>query len=383
MSDGITLDQLEHDPYETLRVLRAESPVSWVPAIGGWLVTSHELVREALGDPGQFTVDDPRFSTAKVVGPSMLSLDGPEHRRHRTPFVAPFRFSTMVRDFGSWLDTECRTRVDSLRPHGLAELREQLAGPLAVASITRALGLSEVDPSDLLAWYRSIVEAVVGVAAGEEIPAASSDAFGRLRAAVERSITNAPTSLPARVWSDQHLTVDEVVSNTAVLLFGAIETTEGAIATSIFHVLTTPGTVDEVRRRPAMLPRVVEESFRLEPASAVVDRYAVHDTVFGGRPIRAGDFVQLSLLGANRDPAVFPEPDTFDPDRSNVDQHLTFVRGPHVCIGLHLARLEAQRALAAVVDGLPDLEIVALETTPPSGLIFRKPARLTVRWSLS
>ena len=71
--------------------LRSAEPVSWLPSLEGWLVTRHDLVLAAMRDAATFTVDDPRFSTAQVVGPSMLSLDGDEHDRHRAPFVGPFR----------------------------------------------------------------------------------------------------------------------------------------------------------------------------------------------------------------------------------------------------------------------------------------------------
>ena len=86
-----TLDELERDPHPLLARLREHEPVSWLPCLDGWLVTRHDLVLEAMRDPARFTVDDPRFSTAQVIGPSMLSLDGDEHVRHRAPFTAPFR----------------------------------------------------------------------------------------------------------------------------------------------------------------------------------------------------------------------------------------------------------------------------------------------------
>lgn len=87
VGSSVTIDQLTEDPHPVLARLRAEEPVSWLPALGGWLVTRRGLVEQVLRDPDGFTVDDPRFTTARVVGPSMLSLDGPEHRRHRDPFA--------------------------------------------------------------------------------------------------------------------------------------------------------------------------------------------------------------------------------------------------------------------------------------------------------
>ena len=94
---SVRLEQLEGDPHALLAQLREREPVSWLPALEGWLVTRHDLAEAVVRDAGTFTVDDPRFSTARVVGVSMLSLDGERHARHRAPFVAPFRI-TAVRE---------------------------------------------------------------------------------------------------------------------------------------------------------------------------------------------------------------------------------------------------------------------------------------------
>src|SRR4051794_26140166 len=88
---GVTLADLQGDPPAPLARLREREPVSWLPALDGWLVTRRDLALEAMRDAERFTVHDPRFTTAQVVGESMLSLDGAEHARHRGPCVAPLR----------------------------------------------------------------------------------------------------------------------------------------------------------------------------------------------------------------------------------------------------------------------------------------------------
>jgi cytochrome P450 len=154
-----------------------------------------------------------------------------------------------------------------------------------------------------------------------------------------------------------------------VMLFGGIETTEGMIANAIVHVLAHPGEHG--------LADVLEESLRLEPAAAVIDRYATKDAELGGAAIAAGDLVRISITAANRDPATFPDPDRFDPARPNARRHLAFAGGPHVCVGMHLARLEAHVALAEVLR-LPGLELT--EPAEVGGLVFRKPLAVRARW---
>ena len=365
-----TLDDLTDDPHPVLARLRASAPVTWVGALDGFLVTRRDLVLSVLRDDATFTVDDPRFSTARVVGPSMLSRDGAEHVRHREPFARPWRKAAVREGFEAWVREEAERLVSGIARSGTAELRTALAGPLAAAAMRRALALEHLSVAGVLRWYRDIVGAVSAVSAGESLPASGASAYAALRDAVGDAIA---AQAPA-------LSVDEASSNAAVLLFGGIETTEGMIATLLWHLLGDEEALGAVRADRTLLTAAVEESLRLEPAAAVVDRYATADTELCGTRISAGALVIVSLAAANRDPVAFADPDRFDLHRRDRAAHLAFATGPHVCLGMHLARLEAVAAVDAVLDGLPSVRLDRDASTPPSGLVFRKPARVSVRW---
>ena len=154
-------------------------------------------------------------------------------------------------------------------------------------------------------------------------------------------------------------------------------------ANLLWHLLSNPSTLQRVLDDRSLLGAAMEESLRLEPAAAVIDRYTTSDVSIGDVVIPERELVTISLLAANRDPRVFPSPDHFDIDRENLRQHVTFVQGPHGCVGLHLARLETLAAVGAVLEKLPDLRLDAEATTAPEGLIFRKPAAVTATWSQS
>jgi cytochrome P450 len=361
----ITLDDLTGDPHPVLARLRASEPVSWVPVLDGWLVTGHALAQRVMRDAATFTVDDPRFSTATVVGPSMLSLDGPEHARHRDPYVPPFR-PAPVRDHFAGFVTEAVARLlDDLAPAGRAELRAEFAGPLAVEVMADALGLTGIDPATVRSWYAALVESVSEVTAGR--PATTAGA-----AAVEALRTHIPLDV-------EGLRPDEVVANAAVLMFGGIDTTESMIANLVLHLLDHPAVLSEVRADRALLPAAIEESLRLEPAASVVDRYATRDVPVDSAYIAKGDLVRVSLAAANRDPAVFAGPDTFDLRRPNARANLAFALGPHFCLGARLARAEAEIAVNGLLDRFPALQLE--RPVAPSGLVFRKPPELPVRWA--
>jgi len=376
MDSDIDLDDLDARHHEVLAALRDRSPVTWVEVIGGWVVTGRDAAVAVMRDPERFTVDDPRFSTAQVVGPSMLSLDGPAQQRHRDPFAAAFRPSEVARRHDEAVPMLARRIVAKLAPQGEAELRRELAGPLAVAVVARSLGLDQLDPVLLLGWYDRIVGAVDDISFGRPVDPAAWEAFGLLGAALDESVRRPDSVL---LGAADELTRDEVVSNAAVFLFGGIETSEGMTANALRHLLMHPETLDAARDDRSLVDAAVEESLRLEPAAARVDRYATVDVQIGGAHIRSGDLVVVSLAGANRDPAVYDSPDEFRLDREHLRTHVAFAQGPHACIGAQLARMETRAAIEAVLDGLPDIELA--EPSAVAGTIFRKPVELRVRWS--
>jgi cytochrome P450 len=385
---AITLADLDRDPHPWLARLRHTEPVSWLPALNGWLVTRHDLAVAVMRDSAAFTVDDPRFSTARVVGPSMLSLDGAEHGRHRAPFTRGFGCGEIHARLAAFVTAEADRLVEAMRPAGAADARRSLAGPLAVAVVAEALGLGDTDPATVLGWYAAIVGSVSALAGNPgEVDAAGAAAFGMLSdrlsaviGAVDGSHSLLADAAGARAGpGDTGLSAREAISNAAVIMFGGIETTEGMIGNAILHLLGNPGQLALVRADESLVPNAVEESVRLEPAAAVVDRYATRDIQLGGAAIRCGDLVTVSLAGAGRDPAVFPDPDVFDVRRQNARANLAFAHGPHFCLGAHLARLEAQAAVRAALR-LPGLRLDPDRPAAPRGLVFRKPPSLHLLW---
>lgn len=371
-----TIGELTADPHPLLARLRAEEPVSWLPVLDGWLVTRHDLAVRVMRDAATFTVDDPRFSTATVVGPSMLSLDGATHTTHRNPFSGYFRPAAVDERFGGFVTERARLLVERLRQAGRAELRRELAGPLAVAVMAHSLGLPGTAADRLLGWYDAIVAAVDDISAGRPPGTAAGTAMGELRTSVEAAVADRRSALLTEAAAT--LDLPGVVSNAAVLMFGGIETTEGMTASAIAHLLGHPEQLAVVRADRSLLAGAVEESLRLEPAAAAVDRYATRDVELGGAAVRAGDLVRVSLTAANRDPAVFADPDAFDVRRPDLRKQLAFAYGPHFCLGADLARLQARIATGTVLDLLPGVRLAG--PVLARGLVFRKPVAVDVSW---
>jgi cytochrome P450 len=327
-------------------------------------------------DADTFTVDDPRFSTAQVVGPSMLSLDGSEHRRHREPFAGALLHADVRERFAERVTQEAWRLASNLAAIGKAEIRRDLAGPLAVAVVSAALDLVGVEVGTVLSWYENIVADVDRLSRGEPATGAGSEAVARLGHHVRLSSESRSGVLAG---ARSALTADETVSNAAVMMFGGIETSEGMTTSLFWHLLTNPEQLQMVRNDRSLGRQAVEESLRLEPAAARVDRYSTKEVDLAGAPIRKGDLVIVSLTAANRDPEAFSDPDRFDVRRPNARAHLAFAQGPHACIGIHLAKMETLAALGAVLDLWPAVRLGQI-SEGPTGLVFRKPHSLPVRW---
>ncbi len=353
--------------------------MAWVEELGGWVVVSHELAVTVMRDSDAFTVDDPRFTTGQIIGPSMLTLDGAAHAESRAPFAHTMRMSEVRDQHGPSVLSRARALVRGLATHGRSDLRVTLAAPLAVEVVLELLGLIDVTPTRARAWYDDIVRAVDSLSAGAQPPTSPNPGFGALREAVLSAMLKRPDSLVAHAAGS--LDEELVVSNAAVVMFGGIETGEGMIANLLWHVYRHPDQLAALRADRQLIPRAVEESLRLEPAASRVDRYATRAVDLGGASIERGDLVIVSLAGANRDPDVFSAPDEFDIARSGLSNHLTFARGPHACPGLHLARAEAHAALTTVVEVLPNAALDLDSSAGPHGLVFRKPRAVVLEWT--
>lgn len=377
---AVTVEELSASPYEALARLRASEPVSWIPELGAWFVTRRDLAIEAMTDADNYTVDDDRFTTAQVLGTSMLSLDGPEHARHRRAFTAPFRPKYVREELQARIDERAhRLAEDCFGGHG--ELRTGIAGPLAVGTILDVLGL-DIEVDDVLRWYGAFTEAIIALTVGDAVPPETHATLAQLYTYVGDAMGSDDAGLVSRLVHEDVLTNEEIPAAVAVVMFGAIETSEGMTANAFWHLLNHPEQLDRLRADRSLLPQVVDESLRLEPAAAWIDRYTTAEVALGGVTIPEGELATINLLAANRDPEVFANPDTFDIDRPNLAQHVTFVQGPHACIGLHVARAETHAAVTAALDweiaNGRSLHLDASASLPPQGLIFRKPETVVV-----
>jgi cytochrome P450 len=367
----------------TLAGLRSAEPVSWVPALGGWLVTSHALARELLGRADEFTVwAEPNLVRASL-GVMMLTSDGGEHARQRKPFDEPFRVRPVRERFAEPVHRHIDALLAQLAPRGHCELVEEFAAPFAIGLAGDVLGLPLGDVGRVQEFYEAFAGAMVydgdpepqrrADAARAELDAILLEEVRRSRTRPDISITSAVANDPASGLADE-----EIVAQLRVILFGAIETVESTIANAVLLLLQHPDQLAIFRSEPGFAGNAIEEGMRLIPPVAFIERWSAVPCSLGGVELAAGEFLGVSTVAANRDPAVFPAPDRFDVRRGNARHHLTLSHGHHHCLGFNLGRMQCQAAVTALFERLPELELV--HAPEPTGFAFRRPATLELRW---
>jgi cytochrome P450 len=313
----------------------------------------------------------------------MLTTDGEEHTRLRAPFERPFRLREVDELFGTAIAAEAAGLLAGRVPAGRCELGQAFAAPFAVRMTGRVLGLSLDDVARIDGFYSAFAGAMVYDGNPEPqrlADAARAELNGVLHGELARCRHAPDGSLTSRVGNDVgvNLSDDEIVAQLRVSMFGGIETIQAAIMNTLLLLLRDRPQLEAVRADRGLLANAIEESLRLIPPVAFVERWTARSCELGGVELGSGEFVGASVLAANRDPAVFADPLVYDSRRENARRHLSFSFGEHFCLGAHLARIEIAGAVGLLLDGLADLQLSA--GAEPAGFAFRRPATLELAW---
>jgi cytochrome P450 len=298
-----------------------------------------------------------------AVPPGFLFLDPPDHTRLRklvSKAFAPKVVNALQPDITAMVDG----LLDQIAERGHFDVIGDLAYPLPVAVICRLLGVPlEDEPmfsqaSALLAEALDPFVAITGAPSGkfEERMQAIRWLRGYFHELIERRRSHPGddllSGLIAVEESGDQLTEEEIVSTCNLLLIAGHETTVNLIANAIVAMLCHPEQWAALGADAGRASAVVEETLRYDPPVQLAGRNALEDMVIGDTRMAKGDTMLLLLAAAQRDPAEYDRPDTFDPDRGTL-RHLGFGRGAHYCLGAPLARLEAGVALSAVTARFP------------------------------
>jgi cytochrome P450 len=377
------------DPYPGFADARVTSPVTNVGPVAGlgtkdtYFVVTYADVERILRDQTTFSARPSGESMREVMGWTILGMDGPEHLRHRSLVAQAFRPKLLKR----WEDELIRPLVheliDRFATLGRAELIRQLLLTYPIQVIARILGLPAEDSEKFEAWAVWIIASGVDPRKGKAASTALRDYLVPVLAERRREPADDVISqLVCAELDGETLSDDEILPFLLLLLPAGGETTYRATGNLLWALLTHPEQLDAVRRDRSLIRPAIEEALRWEPPLLILAREAIIDTELAGVPVPKGSHLAVSQGAANRDPAFAADPDTYDINRG-VRAHLSFGNGPHMCLGMHLARLEMTVVLDVLLDRLPNLRLdpAAMEAAePPSirGMAFRSPTALPV-----
>jgi len=317
-----------------------------------------------------------------VMGRTLLELGGVEHRASRALVSPSFRAALLDRWRDELVEVVVHELIDSFAPRGRAELARDFTFAFPVQVIARIMGLPRRDYHRFQRLSIELLNVVYnwdcGIAASAALKAYFSEILAERRRNPQDDLI---TMLSESEIDGARLSDDEIFAFLLLILPAGVETTYRASGNLLVALLTDPEQLDAVRADHDLIRGAFEEALRWEPPITTVMRVAARDCELGGVAIPVGTNVSVSVAAANRDPKRYPDPDRFNPARRNI-AHLTFGGGPHLCLGMHLARMEAVVAINALLDRLPDLRLDASAPTPHvTGMAFRSPAALPVEFA--
>jgi cytochrome P450 len=356
------------DPYPELAQARRDTPIQTLDASlmphddahPVYFIYRHDDISAVLRD-GE------TFSSAHIIdlimGPVMgehimLGMDDPQHRRYRALVATAFRQKVLATWETDLIAKVVNELIDRFVDRGHAELVREFTFPYPTQIIAGLLGLPRQDYKQFQRWSIAILSFLSkpeeAIAASQEVKEYIAGILDQRRQTPAQDLIS---DLAQAELDGEHLSDEEIFSFLRLLLPAGVETTFRATGNLLFSLLSHPDQLNAVRADRRLIPQAIEEALRLETPLLNITRLATKDTEIDGVPIEAGSTVMLMLAAANRDENRHEDPDDFDIFRSNPKPHISFGHGPHMCLGVHLARIEMRVALEHLLDRLPNLRL--------------------------
>ena len=379
------------DPYPEFARLRRESPVvRHEPVFEGapptYVVYGHADITRVLREGASFSSSVIADGMRDVWGRKIIvGMDAPEHQRHRALVSVAFRQSTLARWEESLVGRIVNDLIDGFVDDGQVDLASEYTFAFPARVMSGVLGLPEHDDARFQAWAVGIITVFRD---WDNAIRCSAELTDYLAGIIEQRRTDPRqdliTDLVAAELDGAKLDDEEIYSFLRMLLPAGIETTYRSSGNLLYLLLTHPDQLEKVRADRTLIPQAIEEGLRFESPILLTPRVATVDVELSGVRISAGSTVTAMVASANRDPAVYAEPETFDILREP-KQHMSFGTGAHLCLGMHLARMETRIALNALLDRLPELRIVNDPACPVPHIqgdsVFRNPTSIPVTWN--
>ncbi|MFW0793374.1 cytochrome P450 [Gordonia sp. CPCC 205515] len=386
-----------HNPYPYLASLRETSPVAQVADSSFYLVTSWDLVAEAVSRPADFSsnltatmVWNPdgtvsAFPVAELGSPihALATADDPAHRRHRT-IVMPSLTAKSIHGLTPFITTRLSELWDKGLRDNTIDWVTAVAQRLPMAVVAEFVGLPTCDIDTLIRWAFGSTVLLDGVVSAENLSAAV-ESVGEMATYLADALAHEVRHPHDTAIGNlaQHVVAGAIDQDTAVMILiqlvtAGAESTVSLLGSSVWLLGHNPHVVAGLRADRRLVPRFVEEALRLESPFRGHYRHVTTDTTLGDVALQEGSHLYLSWAAANRDPARYEDPDTILLDSENRGNHMAFGKGLHLCVGAALARLEATTALNFLLDHTHSLVVGGDEPQWERSLLVRRLRSLEV-----
>ncbi len=381
IDEKLISDEFLDDPYPLLRQLQKEDPVYWSESIGGWIVTRYDDIVPTFRDVAHFSNYGRFAKTVEYLPPqhrqklapfethyrqkSLLQSDPPDHTRLRTLMTKPFN-AINVEAMRPKIRKIVSDVIDSVEPRGRMDVIRDLAYPLPFSVLGTIMGLPDKRQDEIKHWADEILLFQGVNRPPVELLERSQAALLAMRSFLFELVSekrrnpgdDVISQLVAAEAEGNRLTEQELVYTCVTIMGAGHETTTSLIGNGLFTILSHPEQWQKVRQNPSLLGSAIEEMLRYESPVARQPRVIKDDVELGGKKLLNGQVAFQMLNAANRDPAYFTDPDTFNIERAN-NKHIAFGMGIHFCLGAGLARTEAQEVFKAIQDRLPDIRLAS------------------------
>ncbi|MBM7643895.1 cytochrome P450 [Scopulibacillus daqui] len=364
------------NPFPWYKKMRQESPVFFNEAQVTWDIFTYDEAIKILRDHDTFSsVRRPE----EMEKSSILSMDRPRHTELRGIISRAFT-PKAISDLEPRIQEIASELLDSVENQHQMDIVKDLAYPLPVIIIAELLGVPSEDREQFKRWSDLLVEGPRDMNPETIQRLKQRKLQGRMEleeyfAGVIEQRRKEPredliSALIAAEINGCHLTVQEIINFSILLLAAGNETTTNLITNACRCFLEHPAALNEIQQDFRLIPPALEEVLRYYSPVQATSRIVKQDTEFAGRLLQAGEQVNVWIGSANRDERVFADPEQFDIHRTP-HQHLAFGKGIHFCIGAHLARLEAKIAFEALFERFAEFQLVPCELEPIiSGFVY-------------
>ena len=396
-------------PHDALAWLRANAPVAWNDEpgerAGFWSVTRYDEVMRVNADPATFSsqkggilmahVGRPESQLARASLDAMINMDAPSHlqlRREHMPYFTP----AYLRGLTGRIEAETARLLDGIAPLGRCDLVPSLSAQLPLFTLCEILGVPQADRPKFLTWmhFLELANSFAAERAGDEggaedalaeLPPEAKAFIEAFKAAIDEMFEYGRDMLRkrredpredlmsaiARAQLDGEFLADEYLDGSWLLIvFAGNDTTRNTISGTMGLLADFPNEKAKLIARPELLVGAANEFIRMISPVIYMRRTATTDVEIAGQKIAAGEKVIMYYGSANRDAAVFADPDRLDVERANADKHVAFGYGPHTCIGKRVAQIQLETVYRQMLARFPDIHQSGESEVAPNNFVY-------------